>query len=120
MELGESIVTAYFPPNTPHAIHNAFLSLLVSYGIPGLLLFLAFLVYMAVICVRLALDRSNRTTLAQRYLPGILLAIIAIAFVESILLANNHVSMLEIWFFLLCGYLSELAPALTGSLSARR
>lgn len=54
--------------------HNLPLQVLMRYGIPGVLLLLAFLVLLAIRSIHVFLDTTPGTPLAVRFLPAILLA----------------------------------------------
>lgn len=89
-------------------LHNSFLQMLVSVGLPGLVLLLWFLFRIAVKSLRLLLNPSDRVSLASRFLPAILLACVAISFAESQFFMTDQAAYDPI-FFLVAGYVSVLA-----------
>lgn len=85
-------------------LHNAYLSVLLSYGIPGFLIMAAFFIFLAVCLWRLLFSPRADLPLELRLLPGIVLAILAINFVESMLFTLNFISELDVWLAIISGF----------------
>lgn len=96
-------------------LHNAYLAVLLGYGLPGFLLMLAFFVYLAVCACRLLFSARHDLPAAIRFLPTVLLAILAINLFEEMLFTRNFVSELDVWLGVIGGYTVVLSRAWRGS-----
>ena len=85
--------------------HNQFLELLVAQGLPALILFLLWLLWLAGRSVRLGLDGESKTNWV---LPLPLLALIIHNMVEMMLVARPHVVCG--FFYLIAGYVVGFTP----------
>ncbi|MDO4573154.1 MAG: O-antigen ligase family protein [Clostridia bacterium] len=110
---GATPVPAYdmfLDPAMPYSnLHSAYLAILLYYGLPGLLLFLAFILYLAVCSCRLLFSRQPATPLSERCLPVLLLPILAINAVEEMLFARNFMSSAGVLLAIIGGYVVVLA-----------
>lgn len=98
----------YFPANSPIGIfHNSMVGTLVAFGIPGLLLAVAFLVLVAVSALRFSFGKKQ--PLAVRMLPGILLFAVAEGMMEDFLFAVNSLNIVWIWFLIAAGFVFRLS-----------
>lgn len=91
-------------------LHNAFIEMLVALGIPGVLLMVAFLVLLAVRSVRLFFSGKEQASLADRFLPVILLACMVVAMLESIFFIMDQ-KIFDVMFFVVAGYVTHLSLA---------
>ncbi len=107
-ERTEAFVTQLMQDH-PHA-HNAFLQTLLTAGLPGLLLLVGLVVCLIRFGLRLFLDVSEHTGLAQRFLPVVLLCSVAMAMVEVMFFSAQFVT--DRLFFLTAGYVAVLARQL--------
>lgn len=92
------------PHYTFNHFHNAYLGVLVAYGIPGVLLMLAFFIYLAICACRLLFSARSDLPLSIRFLPTILLAILAINLFEEMLFTLDFVGKLDVWLGIIGGY----------------
>lgn len=97
-----NLVNQHTPKYYDH-LHNIFLQTLLTVGIPGLLLVVTFLVRMLLLSLRLFLDTSTHTTLAQRFLPATLVTCLIIGLAESHFFVTNQPAYNPL-FFLVAGY----------------
>lgn len=89
--------------------HNAFLQTLISSGLPALLLLVAFLMQLLHSCLRLLMDTSEKTSLATRFLPAVLLAAVVVSMAESQFFISDYM-IYDPLFFLVAGYVTVIAP----------
>ena len=85
-------------------LHNAYLSVLLSYGIPGFLIMAAFLIFLFVCLCRLLFSPRKDLPPELRLLAGIFLTILAINFVESMLFTRDFISELDVWLAIISGF----------------
>ena len=85
--------------------HNQFLEVLVAQGLPALILFLVWLVWLAHKSLRLSFDPQNKI---HWMLPLPLLQLIAHNMVEMMIVARPHV--ICGLFYLIAGYVAGFAP----------
>ena len=112
------MMTVYFPPEAPaENFHNSFVAILVSFGIPGLLLILALLVLLAVRGIQ-AIVRGlfDVKSLHVRLVLSILIFTLAESMMEQFLFVDGMPSVVWIWFmlaagFTFCFYRETTAPA---------
>ena len=104
--MASKVMSPYFPEGSPTGIfHNSLLGILVSFGIVGLLLALAFLVIVAVAAVRFAFGGlTNAETLAARLLPAMLLYTVLESVMEDFLFASWSLNITWIWFMFSAGF----------------
>ncbi len=100
------VMSPYFPVDSPIGLfHNSLLAVLVSFGMPGLLLTIVLLVIAAVSAVRLSFGtRKNSEPLAMRLLPAILIFTLAEGMMEDFLFAYQALSISWIWFMVAAGF----------------
>lgn len=102
-----NVMRAVLPYSTgidyPH-LHNSFLQILVSMGLPGLLLFLAFLAMVVWRSVKLFLGLDAQAPLADRFLPVTLLCCLIVMLVES-QFVMTYQYLFDPLFFLVAGYI---------------
>ena len=91
-------------------MHSSFVQILVSCGVVGLLLFLAFLVLLAVRCIRLFF-RADTDALKAGYLPVLLVFLLLSAFLESFLVIFPTPFFASLWCFLCAGVVMRPAYA---------
>lgn len=104
LEAGQSI-SAYVPDGLPKTnLHNSFFSALFSFGLPGLLLILAFCVLLAIAAAKLAFQRlTDRTSLEMRLVPAILAYCVFEALLEEFLFTAWTLNHIWLWFSLAGG-----------------
>jgi O-antigen ligase len=97
----------YFPANSPIGnFHNSLVAVLVSFGVIGLLLVLALLLWLAVCSVRLMFRNLwDKSGLAERLVPAVLLFTVAESMMEQFLFTDGMPSMAWGWFLLSAGFL---------------
>lgn len=89
--------------------HNAYIGVLLAYGLPGVLLMLAFFAGLAVCACRLLFSKRRDLPDALRFLPVILLPVLAINCMEEMLFTRSFVSELDVWLALAGGYTVTLS-----------
>ena len=95
----------FIDPATPYNhLHNAYLSVLLSYGIPGFLILASLLIGLLVCLWRLLFSPRSDLPLELRLLPGILLTILAVNFVESMLFTRDFISEYDVWLAIISGF----------------
>jgi O-antigen ligase len=99
-------MTPYFPKDAPQGnFHNSFVAALVSFGLPGLLLILAFIVYLFVRSLRLiARSRFDERLLPARLLTSILVFTLGESMMEQFLFVDGMPSVVWVWFLLAAGF----------------
>ncbi|MDO4573153.1 MAG: O-antigen ligase family protein, partial [Clostridia bacterium] len=97
------------PATSYQHLHNAYLAVLLSYGLPGFLLMLLFFVLLAVQACRLLFSRRPGLPLALRFLPALLLPILVINCAEEMLFVRNFVSEMDVWLAIISGYTFVIA-----------
>lgn len=85
-------------------LHNAYLDVLLGYGIPGLIVLAVFILSLFTSLCRLLFSPRSDLPLQLRLLTGLVLAILAINFVESMLVTKNFISELDVWLMLIGGF----------------
>lgn len=105
-----NVMAPYFPENSPIGnFHNSFLSVLVSFGIPGLSLVLIFLIILAIVSARLAFTNlTNVETLGIRLAPAILLFSVSESMMENFLFTNALPNIVWIWFMYVAGFVFRI------------
>ena len=99
-------MTPYFPKDAPYGnFHNSFVAALVSFGLPGLLLILAFIVYLLVQSLRLITrNRLDERLLPARLLTSILVFTLGESMMEQFLFIDGMPSVVWVWFLLAAGF----------------
>ena len=99
-------MTPYFPTEAPRGLfHNSFVAILVSFGLPGLLLILAFVVYLFVRSLHLiARTLYDERQLPARLLTSILVFTLAESMMEQFLFVDGMPSIVWVWFLLAAGF----------------
>lgn len=99
-------MTPYFPANAPRGnFHNSFVAILVSFGLPGLLLLLALVVLLFLRSVSLIVrSLFDAQTLHARLLTSILIFTLAESMMEQFLFVDGMPSVVWVWFMLAAGF----------------
>lgn len=107
------LMDPYFPPNAPDEnIHNTYLAWLVAYGVPGVLLLLAFLGLLATASVKLTFGALfDRSSLAVRMIPAMLLFALAESMMEVFLFVDGSLDISWVFLMLGGGYVFRLTKA---------
>lgn len=105
------IIGPYFPANAPAGnFHNSYLGILVSFGIPGLAILMAFLIMLARASFRLSFNNlTDPKTLANRIIPAILLFTLAEGMMEVFLFVEWSLNYVWIWFLFSAAIVFRLA-----------
>lgn len=82
--------------------HNQFLEMGVAFGVPGMLLYTAWLVLVARACLRIGLNRSENVKSADRAVPVVVLSLVVANLTEAMLVGCSY--MPGSLFFLLSGW----------------
>ncbi len=90
-------------------LHSIFFQTLVAFGLPGLLLFGALMLYILFHGLRLFFCGGKACTLAQRTLPLLLFFCIAVDTLEIFLSFADVMKHTNPWFFLVAGYVVYLS-----------
>ena len=100
------MMTVYFPPEAPaENFHNSFVAILVSFGIPGLLLILALLVLLAIRGVQAIVHGLfDAGSLHVRLVLSLLIFTLAESMMEQFLFVDGMPSVVWIWFMLAAGF----------------
>ena len=108
--VASAVMSPYFPPNSPVGIfHNSLLGVLVAFGIPGLMLLLAFLVLSAVASIRVSFGKRVLQSLAVKLLPAVLLFTVAEGMMEDFLFALVTLNIVLVWFMIASGFVLRLS-----------
>ncbi|MEG1524369.1 MAG: O-antigen ligase family protein [Clostridia bacterium] len=92
-------------------LHNAFLQVFVATGVIGALLVLAFLIVLMIASFRLFFSASAEKS-ADCILPALLVGILITALMESYLFLYPMAHFVNVWFFLVAGYVCRNAEVL--------
>jgi len=90
--------------------HNQFLEMGVAFGVPGMLMYIGWLVLVARSCLRIGLGNSESVSTADRVLPLIVLLLVVCNLTEGMLVGNTY--MPGCVFFLLSGWVCVKARTL--------
>ncbi len=82
--------------------HNILLQIGVSMGVPAMLLFTAYLVSIAIRCVRILFGKSGKTLKYACLIPAVILCFVVIDMAEVYLV--TRFSVMACFFFLFCGW----------------
>ena len=107
-----SVISLYSGGKYAIYTHNQFCEIGVSLGVPALLLYTLWLVYLARHSLRAGLAPQGRVPLAVRLLPAALLALVVGNLMEARLLFFTLYTYTGSFFFLLAGYAIEDSTAL--------
>lgn len=108
-EKAAEVMSPYFPPESPIGIfHNSLVGTLVSYGLPGLLLALVFLVLVALASLRLCFGKKSDHPLAVRLLPAVLLFTVIEGMMEDFLFTSLAFNIIWTWFMIAAGFVLRL------------
>ena len=104
--VASKVMSPYFPVNSPIGyFHNSLVAALVSFGVIGLLLTLAFLVLVAIAAGKLSFGaRYREAPLAMRLLPAVLLFTFAEGMMEDFLFAYQALNVSWVWFMIAAGF----------------
>jgi len=99
-------MTPYYPKEAPYGnFHNSFVAALVSFGLPGLLLLIAFIVYLLVRALRLLIRNFyDERLLPARLLLSILVFALCEGMMEQFLFVDGMPSVVWVWFLLAAGF----------------
>jgi len=92
------------PATQYNHLHNSYLSVLLGFGVPGFILMVAFLVYLITSLCKLLFSRQDDLAIHAKFLPIIILPILACGFMEEILFTCNFVSHLDVWLAIIGSY----------------
>ncbi len=95
------IIGEYHVERVAHA-HNILLQIGVSMGVPAMLLFTAFLVSIAIRCVRILIGKRGRKLKYACLIPATVLCFVVIDMAETYLM--TRFSIMACCFFLFCGW----------------
>lgn len=105
-----SVMAQYFPKNSPIGnFHNSFVASLVSFGIPGLAVILAFFVMLAIQAGRLSFSKlKEKSSLGARMVPAILLFAVSESMMEVFLFVEFSLNVVWIWFMFAAGFVFRM------------
>jgi hypothetical protein len=104
------VMMPYFPPSNPVGpIHNSFLDVLVAFGIPGLVLLVALFILTAFAAIRLSLSRAADQPLMVKFLPAVLILIMAEGMMEDYIFMGVSLNVLWVWLMISAGFVLRLA-----------
>lgn len=108
-EIASEVMSPYFPLKSPIGIfHNSLVGALVSYGLPGVILSLAFLAMAALASIRLVFGKTADQPLAVRLLPAVMLFAVAESMMEDFLFTSTTLNIVWIWFMIAAGSIFRL------------
>jgi len=100
----------YFPPSNPVGpFHNSFLNVLVALGVPGLALLVAVFLLTALAAIRLSLSRTSDQPLMVKFLPAVLILIMAEGMMEDFIFMGVALNILWVWLMISAGFVLRLA-----------
>lgn len=88
----------------PAHAHNAILQIGVTMGVPAMIMFVIFLILIALKCIKVM--RTGKKDKLSYILPGILLCFIVVNMAEAYLV--SYFSVMACFFFLFCGWVIAL------------
>ncbi|MEN6417856.1 MAG: O-antigen ligase family protein [Clostridiaceae bacterium] len=105
-----SVMAQYFPKNSPIGnFHSSFVAALVSFGIPGFAVMLAFFVMLAISAARLSFTKLlEKDSLAARMVPAILLFAVSESMMEVFLFVEFSLNVVWIWFLFAAGFVFRM------------
>ena len=90
--------------------HNEYLEVGMAMGIPAMLAYIAFSVFLGIRCVRIALADHGKATLGERFVPVLVLSLVVGNLTEAMLMGYGF--MTGCFFFLMCGWCSRRSRSL--------
>ena len=104
------VMGPYFPKGSPVGnFHSSYVASLVSFGIPGVLMLLAFFVLLAVSSARLSFTKMlDKDSLGTRLIPAILLFAVAESTMEVFLFVEFSLNNVWIWFLFAAGFVFRM------------
>ena len=108
--LSGSIMAQYFPKGSPVGnFHNTYLASLVSFGIPGVVIILAFLVLLAIASAKLAFTNlKDADSLGVRLMPALVLFALPETLMESFLFIEISLNVIWVWFLFTAGFIFRM------------
>jgi len=107
--LASGVMTPYFPADSPIGIfHNSLLGTLVAFGVPGLILAVAFIALVARAAIRLSFGRKQMQSLAVRMLPAVVLFAVSEGMMEDFLFSVCALNIVWVWFMIAAGFILRL------------
>ena len=112
----------YFPEGSPVGnFHNSLLAILIAFGIPGLILVLAFIALLFVACARLSFrNMRDAGSLSTRIVPAVVIFALAESMMESFLFTGSMPNIVWIWFMIAAGYIFRSRRSDVAAVSACR
>lgn len=100
----------YFPKDSPIGnFHNSYVASLVSFGLPGVLILIAFYVMLAISSARLSFTKLlDKDSLGTRLIPAILLFAVAESMMEVFLFVEFSLNNVWIWFMFAAGFVFRM------------
>lgn len=100
----------YFPEGSPIGnFHSSFVASLVSFGIPGFIVILAFFVMLAISSARLSFTKLlDKDSLGARLIPAILLFAVSESMMEVFLFVEFSLNVVWIWFMFAAGFVFRM------------
>ena len=95
-------------------LHSSYFQILVAYGLPAFLVYLAFIAYVAFHALRVFFCGANGCTIAQRVLALPVLYAVVQALLETVLCFQLFNGFNSFWFFLTGGYMAYLSVTRLG------
>lgn len=104
------VLASYFPAGSPIGnFHNSFVASLVSFGIPGFAVILAFFVMLAISAARLSFARLlDKDSLGARLIPALLLFAVSESMMEVFLFVEFSLNVVWIWFMFAAGFVFRM------------
>ena len=108
--LSSSIMAQYFPKGSPVGnFHNTYLASLVSFGIPGVVVILAFLVLLAIASAKLSFTNlKDADSLGVRLMPALLLFALPETMMEAFLFVEISLNVIWVWFLFTAGFVFRM------------
>ena len=116
------VMAEYFPEGSPVGnFHNSLLAILIAFGIPGLILVLAFIALLFVACARLSFrNMRDAGSLSTRIVPAVVIFALAESMMESFLFTGSMPNIVWIWFMIAAGYIFRSRRSDVAAVSACR
>ena len=104
------VLASYFPEGSPIGnFHNSFVASLVSFGIPGFIVILAFFVMLAISSAQLSFTKLlDKDSLGARLIPAILLFAVSESMMEVFLFVEFSLNVVWIWFMFAAGFVFRM------------
>jgi hypothetical protein len=108
--VASEVLAPYMAPESPGGIfHNSLVGVVVAFGVPGLLLLLAFFVMAAVASIRVSFGKLPMQALAVKLLPAVLLFTVAEGMMEDFLFDSFSLNIVLVWFMIASGFVLRLS-----------